>query len=67
MESDSEIDEDFEEKCGACYGENGLDDHDRWIGCNRCPRWFHKGCLSEEIEQMNSEEIEVFNLICNTC
>ena len=57
VESDSEIEGDFEKKCGACYGENGLDDPARWIGCNRCPRWYHKGCLSEEIEQMSSEEI----------
>jgi len=67
METDSDEGDDSNEKCSACFGEDGLDDNAKWIGCNRCPRWFHKSCLSERVEQMTDEELEMYNFICQHC
>ena len=53
--------------CHACYGEDGLDDGSNWIGCNRCPRWYHKTCLSLNLEEMSDSEITSFDFVCKIC
>ena len=65
-ESDADI-ENFEGKCGACLGTDGLDEANNWIGCNSCPRWFHKSCLSGGVEEMDEEEILRFHFKCPIC
>lgn len=68
IESDSDKEEDrYNNRCDACLGNDGLEDNHKWIGCNRCPRWFHKFCLNENVEQMSSEELEAYNFICTPC
>ena len=66
-ESDADIEEDFDGKCGACLGTDGLDEANNWIGCNSCPRWFHKSCLSGGVEEMDEEEILRFHFKCPIC
>ena len=66
-ESDADIEENFEGKCGACMGTDGLDEANNWIGCNSCPRWFHKSCLSGGVEEMDEEEILRFHFKCPIC
>ena len=64
----SDEDEVFDENyCGACGGNNEWEIGSKWIGCNRCSRWFHKSCLSEEIESMTVEDLENFDFQCNVC
>ena len=53
--------------CHACYGEDGLDDGIKWIGCNHCPRWYHKTCLSLGLEEMSDTEIATFDFVCKSC
>ena len=67
--ADDTDDEEFDEsnECRACGGDEGQNEVDKWIGCNRCTRWFHKYCLSEEYEIMSLEEIKEMNFICNFC
>lgn len=67
MDSDSDLDIDNENKCEACFGNEDLDDNSKWIGCNKCPRWFHKGCVSDDVEEMDEEELREFNFICHYC
>lgn len=66
-DSDSDVEEGLENICSGCLGDDGVEDHFKWIGCNKCPRWYHKSCLAEELEQMSQEEIEAYNFICNIC
>ena len=66
MNADNTNDDESNE-CNACGGEEGQDDVDKWIGCNKCPRWYHKYCLSEDYENMSLEEIKELNFICNFC
>ena len=67
--ADDTDDEEFDEsnECRACGGDEGQNEIHKWIGCNRCTRWFHKYCLSEEYEIMSLEEIKELNFICNFC
>ena len=69
METDSDDLDDIEDEnmCYACLGNEGLDEGSNWIGCNRCSRWFHRTCLSEEIEKMTREELVAFNFVCAPC
>ena len=45
------------EYCTACEGKNDWEDGTKWIGCNTCPRWFHRTCLHKDFEKMTEEEI----------
>ena len=53
--------------CYACYGEEHWTENDKWVGCGSCPRWFHKSCISREVEEMSEEELKKFNLRCDSC
>jgi len=53
--------------CRACYAEDGLDDGSNWIGCNLCPCWYHKTCLSLDLEEKSDDAIATFDFICNIC
>lgn len=64
--SDDEI-EDEKNVCSACLGDDGLESGNLWIGCNQCIRWYHRSCISEEVEQMNEREIAELNFICVAC
>ena len=64
----SDEDEVFDENiCGACGGNNEWEIGSKWIGCNGCSRWFHKSCISEEIESMTMEDLEKLDFKCNIC
>ena len=68
---DNECDDEYveapEDICSACLGREGFNKGSNWIGCNRCPRWYHKSCLSENIAQMSLKKLQAFNFICNFC
>lgn len=36
-------------KCSSCSGNYVDGEEDRWVGCDGCPRWFHKDCVSVSI------------------
>ena len=68
MDTDSDnMDREDENICFACLGNEGLDEGSNWIGCNKCSRWYHRTCLSEEIENMTNEELVAFNFVCALC
>ena len=53
--------------CGACEGSEEWDEDDKWLGCSKCTRWFHKSCLPREIENMNALELEKLEFHCILC
>lgn len=64
----SDEDEVFDENnCGACGGNTDWEIGSKWIGCNGCIRWFHKSCLSEEIESMSVQDLKKLDFKCNDC
>ena len=65
-ESEDKI-ETFENICCACMGNEGLSEGENWIGCNICPRWYHRSCLSEDFEDLTENEIEDLDYVCPSC
>ena len=57
--SDEDVDE-GSDKCGACEGDEDWDIPGKWIGCIKCVFWYHRACLSQEIENMSAAEIKAF-------
>ena len=53
--------------CQACGGDDQQDNVYAWIGCNDCPRWFHKYCLGVEYENMSLKEMNKINYMCKIC
>ena len=53
--------------CYGCLGREDWEDGPKWIGCNDCPRWYHKACLSKEVMEMTSRELKKFNFVCKPC
>lgn len=54
-------------RCYKCSGPFMPSEADQWIGCNRCPRWFHKSCVDADISNMSDAEIEEFYFECLYC
>ena len=53
--------------CGACEGSEDWKEGYKWVGCNKCIRWFHKSCLSKNIEEMTPMQLKTYEFICNVC
>ena len=53
--------------CNACGGNNRWDDDNAWLGCSKCPLWFHKDCISEDAAAMSLAEIIKFKFYCKAC
>ena len=64
--SDCELEEETN-ICHACFGGEQWEENDKWVGCNHCSRWFHKACISNEMENMSPEDIINYNLKCKVC
>ena len=62
LEQDSDI-------CFACYGTEGWEVPELWIGCSGigCDKWYHKDCLSTDISNMTQEELDDFSYFCKIC
>jgi hypothetical protein len=67
--ADSSDDELIEENnvCSTCFGDDGLENGEVWIGCVKCTRWDHRACISEEVENMSEREIGEYNFLCIKC
>ena len=65
--SDCELIDEDKNICFACHGSECWDDNSMWIGCGSCSRWFHKACISVEVEDMSREELAEYNFICTYC
>ena len=65
--SDSELVDEDKNICFACHGSECWDDNSMWIGCSSCSRWFHKACISVEVEDMTQEELAEYNFKCTYC
>ena len=53
-----------------CYRCQGLEDGipSNWIGCNRCPRWLHRSCVTSiDFFSMSETEIENMYFECDYC
>ena len=55
------------DNCGACGGDDGWDDGEKWIGCNLCVRWFHKDCISIDVASMDEDELQALQFKCHDC
>ena len=59
--------------CQACHGNEGWDENHLWIGCSgfgrcgKCDHWFHKGCLSEEVAEIDEDQLKEYELLCDIC
>ena len=68
--SDDSMKLDDADVCHACLGNEGWeDDGAAWIGCSndKCTLWFHKECISDEVCEMNEEQLEEFQFFCKKC
>ena len=69
VSTDDEMDidmESYDNTCQGCLGDEDWQEGRKWIGCDKCARWFHRSCLAGDVEQMTDEEIQNYHLIC-TC
>lgn len=57
-------DEPEENKCAKCKKSSGR--AASWIGCEGCPRWFHKWCVSVPLT-LSDNEIEEMAFRCDFC
>ena len=55
------------EVCAACGGDEQKQNANAWIGCLKCPRWFHKYCLNGQYENMTLAEIRKLDFMCEYC
>lgn len=53
--------------CGACEGTENWNEGNMWIGCESCPRWFHKACLSDDLAKMSVKELKKYEFNCPVC
>ena len=37
-------------KCSVCQRQFGEGEEADWVGCDFCPRWFHKNCVKATID-----------------
>lgn len=64
--SDEEIEPDEYTNCGICKGRDGV--LPGWIGCNACPRWYHRKCLGNDaLLDMTDEEVLDLEFVCGKC
>ena len=61
------LDIEMKNVCGACEGDEGWDDGDKWLGCNSCDRWFHKTCLSVNFDGMTKQQLKRLEFVCPKC
>ena len=54
-------------ECAACGGNEEVENAEVWLGCQHCPRWFHKYCVEGGYESMSLDELRKVEFICNTC
>ena len=68
-DSDDELGSDDENCCSACHGKENWKDDNAWIGCStdRCPLWFHKQCISDEVANMTAKQIKNLEFYCRVC
>ena len=43
---DAQIEENICQGCGDCYDDDDTDTQEFWVGCDRCPRWYHYWCVN---------------------
>ena len=67
-EDEDNVEEIFDlESCFACGGSEDKNRPAAWMGCNYCPRWYHRSCLSEGYTSLTSDEIKNLDFKCNEC
>ena len=61
MDDNSNESLDLEEAnaCHACLGNDRWEEDEAWIGCSnsRCPLWFHKECISDDVVSMTPAQL----------
>ena len=45
-------------KYELCDGDDCLNEDNDWIGCNKCPFWFHNDCLNKGYEHLTDADVE---------
>ena len=57
------------EECFACLGREDWNVPNAWIGCSteRCGRWFHKACLSDDVSSMTQQQLKEYDFFCKSC
>ena len=67
--SDEDIEQDEYSACYACLSKEQWNNPDSWIGCsgNKCKRWFHKMCISDNLVKMTKQELKHYDHYCNLC
>lgn len=52
--------------CAMCRKFDNWSDVRKWVNCNSCYKWFHKACLSNEVEDMNYWQL-LYDFDCSMC
>ena len=68
-DSDDDMGLDEENCCFACLGNEDWTNNRAWLGCSgtRCRKWFHKSCISDEVCDMDNEQLREFEFFCKDC
>ena len=68
-DSDDEFEEDVNpEVCPGCSRAYSRDEADDWVGCDRCPRYWHIYCTNDaDLLNVPQEEIEDHPFYCSKC
>ena len=52
--------------CSECNGSDRIDDSKAQVGCNFCPRWYHRECINDFID-MSDKKVKRFDFYCKFC
>ena len=68
-DSDDDVEIEEDNCCAACLGNNEWNVDSAWIGCSneRCKKWFHKNCISMDVNSMTDEQLQKFEYFCQIC
>ena len=66
FDDESSIDDNMNE-CQACGRDDEKDDAAAWIGCQKCPRWFHKWCINDSYSALSIKDIAKLDFTCFEC
>lgn len=63
--SEEEIDEN---RCSKCQKRFRVGNERDWIGCEHCPRWYHKWCTDiMDVHNLSRAELADIDWICDRC
>lgn len=67
-DSSSSLEEIDENRCAKCKKRFRVGNERDWIGCEHCPRWYHKWCTDiMDVCNLSRAELADIDWICDRC